>query len=93
MSKKGMVIGPEPDQVWPSIATKPMPAAMTKMLWKLQAGRPWYDGLNGRAEHGGGTRTLYALKKRGYIDSVGDCKVTELGQAALTNEANAKSFI
>lgn len=57
--------------------------AMIRMLGHLAAGRPWYTGSTGRSEHGGGQRTLYALKARGWIKNVGEGTVTPEGRVAL----------
>jgi hypothetical protein len=56
---------------------------MLTMLQHLSKGRPWYAHLRGRSEHAGGLRTLGALKQRGWIDSVGECDLTEAGKATL----------
>lgn len=51
-------------------------------LWleDFVAGRNPYDRLNGQSEHGGATRTVASLFRRGWIDAKG---ITEVGRAAL----------
>lgn len=60
---------------------------MLVMLYHLSQGRPWYAHLRGRSEHGGGERTLKALKQRGFIDNVSAANVTQLGERMLNKYA------
>jgi hypothetical protein len=62
---------------------KPLSDAMLKILRNRAAGRKWYVGIEGRSSQGGAQASLYALKRRGLIDSVGAAKVTDEGRRVL----------
>lgn len=55
--------------------------AMEKALLNALRGRQLSDGLKGRSAHGGLSKTVLALRRRGLLDRQN--RITERGTAAL----------
>ena len=54
---------------------------MLSVLDDIARGRGTHHNCNGLSQHGGRTRILSALRRRGWIN--GDYKITESGVAAI----------
>jgi len=65
----------------PKVVTAPkLTVAQRKVLLNIAVGRDPGDGLQGRSAWGGLHRTLWSLRRHGFVR---DGKVTDAGRAAL----------